>query len=138
MICEVCQKREALMHLSGSVHVLGVSLESREWHLCRECADEYYANTPGMNSARGLIRLSDEYRKKLYDILAAQHPEAFDNNSDTKACERGSEIMRFFLREHLAKDGIELNSGGFEMLLCYFFGSHHFYRRSDEYKRKKS
>ena len=137
MLCDVCQKREALVHISGSFQLLGVSLKSKERHLCRECADAYYANTPGMNSARGLICLSDEYRERLYDMLAAQHPEAFDN-SDAKACQRGSGIMRSFLRERLTKDGIELNSDGFEMLLCDFFGSHHFYRRSDDLKRKKA
>ena len=89
-----------------------------------------------MNSARHLICLSDSYRAKLYDLLETAHPEAFDNTI-VEACRRGSELMRSFLREHLTKDKIELNDDGFEMLSQDFFGSHFFYSRSDEYKRKK-
>jgi len=108
----------------------------REQHFCQECADSYFACTPGLNSARDLICLSGSYRSKLYDLLEATHPEAFDN-SDTEACLRGSEVMRSFLREHLTKDKIELNEDAFDMLLGDFCGSHHFYTRADEYKRKK-
>ena len=89
-----------------------------------------------MNSARHLICLSDSYRSKLYDLLEREHPEAFDN-SNTEACCRGSELMQRFLRERLAKDKIELNEDAFNMLCGDFFGSHHFYNRVDEYKRKK-
>ena len=89
-----------------------------------------------MNSSRHLICLSDSYRSKLYDLLETAHPEAFDN-SDTEACRRGSELMRSFLREHLTKDKIELNDDGFEMPCRDYIGSHYFYSRSDEYKRKK-
>lgn len=89
-----------------------------------------------MNSARDLIRLSNFYRSKLYDELEARHPEAFDN-SDNEACRRGSEVMRRFLKEHLAKDNIKLNRDGFEMLCHDFFGSHHFYDRIDK-RRKRS
>jgi len=136
MLCEVCQQRDALVHLSTTSIGETVPPSTSERHLCRECADELFAKT-SMNSARGLIRLSGEYREKLYDLLAAVHPEAFDN-SDSEACRRGSEFMRGFLREHLTKDRIELNADGFEMLLSDFFGSHHFYRRADNYWRGKA
>ncbi len=88
-----------------------------------------------MNSSRGLIVLSDSYRSKLYDLLEATHPEAFDN-SDIEACLRASELMRNFLRDHLTKDKIELNDDAFDMLCFDFYGSHHFYSRIDEHKRK--
>src|SRR5262249_28313555 len=104
-----------------------------EHHFCRECADEYLARTPGMNSSRGLICLSDWYRSKLYDQLEVEHPEAFDD-SDT---ERGSEAMRGVLREQLTKANIELNADAFEMLCADFFGSHHFYTRIDEHNARK-
>ena len=109
----------------------------REQHFCQECADAYFACTPGMNSSRHLICLSDWYRAKLYDALEIAHPEAFDN-STSEACQRGSELMRRFLRKHLVEDGIELNEDGFEMLCGDFFGSHHFYTRIDEHKRGKA
>jgi uncharacterized protein (DUF2249 family) len=88
-----------------------------------------------MNSQRDLICLSDFYRSKLYDLLEKAHPEAFDSH-DAEACDRGSEIMRVFLREQLQKENIELNEDAFEMLSLDFFGSHHFYTRADEYKRR--
>jgi len=69
-------------------------------------------------------------------VLEVEHPEAFDY-SDTVACERGSELTRVFLRQHLTTDGIEPNEDGFEMLWSDFNCSHHFYSRADEYKRKK-
>jgi hypothetical protein len=128
-----------MVHLTTTVEVHGLGQEpsaQQEQHFCQECADSFFASTPGMNSARHLICLSDSYRSKLYDLLEAAHPEALDN-SDTEACERGSELMRNFLREHLTKDKIELNEDGFDMLCHDFFGSHHFYSRIDEYKRKK-
>jgi protein-arginine kinase activator protein McsA len=101
MLCQACKKRDALIHLS-----LGSSLRKRK-HYCRECADRYFARTPGMNSARDLIRLSNFYRSKLYDELEAHHPEAFDN-SEPEACRRGSDLMRRFLEKRLTKDGIRL------------------------------
>lgn len=108
-----------------------------EWkqHLCNECADAFFASTPGMNSSRGLICLSDSYRSRLYDLLEIAHPEAFDN-SDSEACKRGGKLMQDFLREHLKKDKIEMNEDAFGMLCHDFFGSHHFYTRVDEHKRK--
>lgn len=121
MMCQRCKKQEALVHVT-------TSRASR--HYCRDCADAYYARTPGMNSARELIRLSDYYRTKLYDELESQHPEAFDN-STTEACIRGSELMRRFLRKRLAQDNIRLNKDGLDMLCQDLFGSRHFYERSE-------
>ena len=137
MLCEVCQKREALVHLTRISHTETAEQlwgPSREHHFCQECADAYFARSPGMNASRDLICLSDWYRSKLYDLLEAAHPEAFDN-SDTEACRRGSALMRVFLRAHLTNDGVELNEDGFQMLCSDFFGSHHFYERVDKRKR---
>jgi hypothetical protein len=130
-LCQACQKREALIHLS-----LGSSQRKRK-HYCRECADRYFARTPGMNSARDLIRLSNFYRSKLYDELETRHPEAFDN-SDAEACLRGSALMRRFLRERLTKDRIRVTGDAFDMLCNDFFGSHHFYDRIDKLKKRTS
>ena len=85
---------------------------------------------------RGLICLSDSYRSRLYDLLEATHPEAFDNE-DTEACRHGSQLMSDFLREQLKKENIVLNEDAFGMLCCEFFGSHHFYSRLDSFKRKQ-
>jgi hypothetical protein len=131
MLCQACKKRDALVQLS-----LGSSRRKQK-HYCRECADRYYARTPGMNSARDLIRLSNFYRSKLYDELEARHPEAFDN-SDREACLRGSDLMRRYLKKRLTKDGIKLNRDGFDMLCLDFFGSHHFYERAGKLKKRKS
>ena len=139
MLCEFCHQREAVCHRTTTAWAPGFGQEpgtQREQHFCEQCADAYFACTPGMNSARHLICLSDSYRARLYDLLEAAHPGAFDD-STTEACRRGSELMCRFLREHLTKDGIELNEDGFEMLCADFFGSHHYYTRADEYKRKK-
>src|SRR5260221_551430 len=138
MLCESCHQREAMVHLTTTAESEGLGSGlgiQREQHFCEECADSYFACTPGMNSSRHLICLSDSYRSKLYDLLETVYPEAFDN-SDTEACRRGSELMRNFLREHLAKDKIELNEDAFDMLCGDFYCSHHFYSRADEYKRK--
>jgi hypothetical protein len=89
-----------------------------------------------MNSARDLIRLSDFYRSKLYDELEAKHPEAFDNSND-EACLRGTEVMCRFLKKRLTKDNIKLNQDGFEMLCHDFFGSRHFYERTEKHRAKK-
>ena len=124
VLCQACKKRGALVHRS-----LGSSRRKQK-HYCRECADRYFARTPGMNSARDLIKLSNFYRSKLYDELEARHPEAFDD-SDAETCRRGSDLMRHFLKKRLAKDGIKLNRDGFEMLCHDFFCSHHFYERAD-------
>ncbi len=118
-----------MVHLT--VEALGI-----ERHFCEECADENFARTPGMNSARRLICLSDSYRAKLYGLLEKQHPEAFDN-STTEACQRGGELMRAFLGQQLASDKVELNQEAFDMLCADFFGSRHFYDRAEDYRKKK-
>ena len=138
MLCESCHQREAVVHLTTTAEAEFRGQKpgtQREQHFCEQCADTYFACTPGMNSARALICLSDSYRAKLYDLLETSHPEAFDN-STTEACRRGSELMRNFLREHLKKDKIELNEDAFDMLCGDFYCSHHFYSRVDEYNRK--
>ena len=139
MFCGACHQREATVHLTTTFHAEGLAPEAgtqREQHFCQQCADSYFSCTPGMNSARDLICLSDSYRSKLYDLLETAHPEAFDN-TDAEACRRGSELMRDFLREHLRKDKIEVNEDAFGMLCSDFFCSHHFYSRVDDYRRKK-
>lgn len=130
MLCQACKKRGALVHLSK-----GTTRSAREKHFCKQCADKYFARTPGMNSARDLIRLSDFYRSKLYDLLEEQHPEAFDNSTND-ACLKGSGLMRRFLRKHLNEDNIKLNKDAFEMLCLDFFASHHFYDRIARHKAK--
>ena len=139
MLCESCHQREALVHLEQTFETEGSGQEPIRsgQHFCRECADAFFACTPGMNSSRHLICLSDWYRSKLYDLLEQAHPEAFDN-SDNEACERGSDLMRKFLREHLTKDGVELNQDGLDMLCQDFFGSYHFYDRVDKRNKDKS
>lgn len=129
MLCQACKKRDALIHLS-----LGSSRRKRK-HYCRERADLYFARTPGMNSARDLIRSSNFYRSKLHDELEARHPEAFDN-SDAETCLRGSELMRRFLKQRLTKDKIRVTGDAFAMLCHDFFGSHHFYERIDKLKKR--
>jgi len=96
MLCEICHKREALVHLTSTTYPESPQKKPREQHFCQECADEYFARTLGMNSSRDLICLSDWYRSKLYDLLGVEHPEAFDY-SDSEACERGGELTRAFL-----------------------------------------
>src|ERR1051325_2228472 len=98
MLCQACKKREALIHIASRGE-----RNRKGKHFCRACADAYWARTPGMNSARDLIELSDFYRSKLYDELEAKHPEAFDNSTD-EACLRGTEVMCRFLKQRLTKD----------------------------------
>lgn len=81
-----------------------------------------------------LRRASSHYRSKLYDELEALHPAAFDN-SDDDACRRGTALVRRFLKTRLTKDGVKLNSDGFEMLWHDFNFSGHFYERAESYKR---
>src|SRR2546425_7493271 len=138
MFCEACHQRNATVHLVTTLRT-GLGEEprtEREQHFCAQCADNYFASTPEMNSVRGLICFSDSYRSRLYDLLEATHPEAFDNTTE-EACQRGSELMQNFLREHLKKDTITVNEDAFGMLCQDFFCSHHFYTRMDEYRRKK-
>ena len=132
ILCQVCKEREAVVHISPTR-----SLKSRRTkHFCRQCADEYWARTPGMNADRGLIQLSNFYRSKLYDLLQKQHPEAFDN-STVEACRNGSELMRRFLRRRLNEDNIKVTGDAFEMLCNDFSFSHHSYKRGDQLKANK-
>lgn len=158
MLCEICHKREALVHLTTTetYHAVEAPLGTevppvmsdervissqgpesvREQHFCKECADSFYASTPELNSSRDLICLSEWYRSKLYDLLEAESPEAFDNR-DSEACQRGSGLMREFLRKNLKNAGLEMNEVAFEILCMDFFCSHHFYNRADEFERRK-
>jgi hypothetical protein len=138
MLCQQCAKREATVHLTRTTHlpILGKALGTKKQHFCEQCADAFWARTPGMNAMRNLICLSDSYRFKLYDLLERAHPEAFDNHDD-EACRRSSEVMNHFLREQLKKDGLEITGDAFDMLCCDFWGSHHFYTRVDEFNRTK-
>jgi protein-arginine kinase activator protein McsA len=138
MLCQACNKREATVHLTQTFYAAAEGHEpgTKKQHFCQDCADAYFASTPGMNPSRGLISLSDSYRSRLYDLLETEHPEAFDNH-DIEACRKSSEVMRKFLAEHFKQDNIELAGDAFEMLCNDFFGSHHFYTRLDEFNRKK-
>jgi protein-arginine kinase activator protein McsA len=139
MLCESCHQREATVHLTrqtdaGDLGQEPIKLQAQ--HFCPECADNYFACTPEMNSSRDLICLSDFFRSKLYDLLEKTHPEAFDN-STSEACRRTSELMRNFLREQLNKAKIEVNEDAFEMLCSDFFCSDHYYSRAEEVKRRR-
>ena len=140
MLCQVCQQKEAMVHLTtivaGDGQGLAAGTDTKQ-HFCERCADAYFAEAPGMNSARGLICLSDSYRSKLYDLLEELHPEAFDNKDD-EACTLGSTLMRNILREHFKMDNLDMNEDAFEMLCHDFFCSHHFYTRVEGRKRKGS
>lgn len=137
MLCEACHQREARAHLTQTFYegAAGHEPGTTERHFCQECADAYFAGTPGMNAMRDLICLSDSYRTKLYDLLETTHPEAFDNH-DTEASRRGSNLTREFLREQFKKDNIEVNSDVFDMLLGSFW-SREFYDRAKQYRKKK-
>ena len=124
-----------MIHHSTRITSARGSRRGRDKHFCKQCADKYYKRTPGMNSARDLIRLSDFYRSKLYDVLEKKHPEAFDN-STSEACLTGSELMRRFLREQLRKDNMKVSGDALEMLCIDFFSSRHFYDRIEKVKAK--
>lgn len=138
-LCDVCQKREANVFFTPAIDTSGAEGDSdiqQPQSMCTSCADSYYANTPGLNSARDLIRISDFYREKLYDLLETTHPEAFDNH-DTEACVHGSELMCAFLKKQLRKDRMDIRGDAFDMLCKDFFGSRHFYERADKFNGKK-
>jgi protein-arginine kinase activator protein McsA len=123
-LCQVCQKREASVFLMTTIHASEAERESeiqQKQSFCRSCADAYYASTPGMNSARDLIRLSDSYRSELYDLLDATHSEAFDNH-DSEACRRSSEPMCGFLRKQLKKDRMDIRGDAYRYALSGLFG----------------
>jgi hypothetical protein len=158
MMCEICQKKEAVVHLSTQTRTfttdklidaeledLGpVNLEDdqadvakEERHFCEDCADAYYASTPGMNAQRSLICLSDFFRTRLYDRLEADHPDAFYDGDDHQTLARAMETITEFLRRELEEAGIGINDDAFGMLLSDFCCSWHFYERRDEVKKRR-
>ena len=115
---------EALMQDSGEVS---------ERHFCEECADKYYASTPGMNSSRDLICLSDAYRKRLLDKVDVELPEAFYEGDDPKRQREVSEKMMEFLRRELEREGIPVEGDAFLMLWSDLFCRAEFYERRDSF-----
>src|SRR5690349_6495774 len=114
MLCQTCKKRDALVFICTRITSALGTRQKPDKRFCRQCADRYYVRA-GMNASRGLIRLSNFYRSRLYDLLEKQHPEAFDN-STTEACRKGSDLMRRFLRANLKKDHMEVSGDALEML----------------------
>jgi hypothetical protein len=140
MLCESCQQREATVHLTTSVQAEVLEQEpavEQRQHFCQTCADLFFATSPGMSAMRGLICLSDSFRSKLYDLLEAAHPEAFYEGDDPAIIMRSAEALETFLRQQLKQEGLELNDEAFGMLYCDLIGSHHFYTRRDDYKKRK-
>jgi hypothetical protein len=140
MLCDKCQEREATHHIISGVPGAGKGEElgmERERHFCERCLDEYLSATPGMSPMRGLIRLSDSYRSKLYDLLAASHPEAFYAGEDYALNQQAGDAARIFLREQFQKEGIGLNEEAFQMLYCDFMLSYHFYTCRNKYNQRK-
>jgi hypothetical protein len=105
--------------------------EVTEHHFCEECADKYFASTPGMNSARGLICLSEAYREKLYDKLEAELPEILVETDDKVLMGKRADKMAEFLRDELKREGIEMNDDAFGMLFSDLFCTYHFYDRQE-------
>jgi hypothetical protein len=138
MVCELCKKKVATVHLTHtSIHESGEPINSEQRHFCEDCADNFYANDPGLNSARGLIQLSDQYRSKLFDRLEQAHPEIFRNWAKSSNVEliESAKVMHKFIREDLKRNGIELNEEGFHMLAAGFIGAAEFYERAERFKR---
>ena len=106
------------------------SADHNQASFCEDCADKYFASMPGMNASRDLIQLSDRYRSKLYDLLEVEHPEVFQRGDNDHLFECAN-IMGKFLFEQLKREGVELNEGGFGMLLGGFIGSAEYYERCD-------
>ena len=133
MLCEMCQKNVAVVHLTtenrGDVRESGPRITTKH-HFCEDCADKYFASMPGMNASRDLIQLSDRCRSKLYDLLEVEHPEVFQRGDNDHLFECAN-IMGKFLFEQLKREGVELNEGGFGMLLGGFIGSAEYYERCD-------
>jgi hypothetical protein len=131
-----------MVHLTTTDHLIeaGKNPDAEEQqHFCEQCAHDYFGSTPGMGGLRGLICLSDSYRSRLYDQLEVAHPEAFqdDDCKDPTWMVRTGNTVITFLREQLKKERVEVSDEVFEMLYCDFIGSHHFYTRRDEFKRRK-
>lgn len=107
-----------------------------ERHFCEKCADKFFAGTPGMNSARHLICLSDAYRSRLLDKVEAELPEAFYEGDDLKRERTVSEKMTQFLRRELEREGIPIEGDAFVMLWADLFCGAAFYERRDKYNRE--
>jgi hypothetical protein len=75
----------------------------------------------------------------LYDLIETNHPFLFEDWDGLDVETRIARVksIQAFLRDQLKKDGIELNEEGFLMLYGNLIGSHHFYTRQDEFRRKK-
>ena len=134
MLCQTCRKRDALVFISTRLSSALGTRQKPDKRFCRQCADKHYVRA-GMNASRDLIRLSNFYRSKLYDLLEKQHPEAFDN-STAEACRKGSNLMRRFLRANLKKDNMKVSGDALEMLCIDFFSSRHFYDRVQKIKAR--
>jgi protein-arginine kinase activator protein McsA len=62
MLCEMCQQKEATVHLTATVHATDVGQEQgtqQQRHFCERCADEHFASTPGLGILRNLIDRDD-------------------------------------------------------------------------------
>ena len=139
MLCERCHQRPATVHLTEIARSKDVPDERvTERHFCKQCGDYYMQSHPTLNAMRSLVCLSEGYRSRLYDLLEAAHPEAFYDGNDEALSMCAAEAMTLFLRDQLQRERIEVNEQVFEMLLCDFIGSHHFYSRRDAFNKKKS
>jgi protein-arginine kinase activator protein McsA len=136
MLCEICHQRKATVHVTKTVEsAIEQGPGSTEFHFCDQCAETQLESKLQTKLPRDLIRLSDEYRATLFDLLEKTHPEAFDNHG-IEACRRGSKLTREFLREQFKKDNIGVNDEVFNMLLVSFW-SGEFYARAKKYGRKE-
>jgi hypothetical protein len=130
MVCEMCQQKVATVHLTvNRMATDEAAATSSEHHFCPECADRYFAQTPGMNASRGLIELSDEYRSKLLDELEQKHPTVFTWWRERGDVKRNITLMREFLMPRLQVDRIDVAGDAFEMLFQDLTGSDEFNER---------
>ena len=137
MLCEQCQKRDAVVHLSGTSQILpgGEPLALQEHHFCEPCANEYYKTQFG--APRNLLCLSDWFRERLYDIMEESHPEAFYDGEDEAEVIKAAVAMETVLRDELQKEGISVNEDVFAMLATDLIGSHRYYSRREAWNKKK-
>jgi len=140
MLCEICKKQDATVHLTqttqGSTSMLGLPPGQKELHMCEACADNFFAAGQDTNYMRNLICLSDFYRSKLYDLLESNHPKAFYHGESIAKLHKASETMEAFMREQFKKDNIQVGEDAFQMLRADFCFSHHYYTRADDYHKR--